>query len=212
MESMKLELILHSAQGLNNIKKMGTMNPYALIWIAGGNTGSDSKFKTNIAKNGGSNPVWDDALIEFEIEQDASMQENLILVCEIKHNGTVLDRTIGQVQVPLKHLCSEDASSGEKVSYPVMKPSGEVEGTIVLSYTIKNLAEQSNNTDASSPVVGRASSSASLEASDPLPTEPQQTNKSKNRLVRNVIRVSTLMANSLSIVGSSLTLSGGGGD
>ncbi|KAI3508882.1 hypothetical protein L1887_23902 [Cichorium endivia] len=209
MEPIKLELILHSAQGLNNVKKMGTMDPYAVIWIAGNS--SDSKVKTNTAKNGGSNPVWD-ALFEFNIEQDATMQENLVLVCEIKHSGTVVDRNIGQVQVPLKHLLSEDAS-GEKVSYPVMTPSGGVEGMILISYKVKNLLEGSNS-DSSSPADEEASDTSSPakdEASDPLPKDPHQTNNRKNRLIKNVLHVSSVMANSLTIASSVFTLSAGGG-
>ncbi|KAL7585646.1 hypothetical protein Lser_V15G44583 [Lactuca serriola] len=202
MESVKLELILHSAQGLNNVKKMGTMDPYAVIWIAGNN--SDSKVKTNTAKNSGSNPVWD-AHVEFNIEHDASMQENLILVCEIKHSGTVVDRNIGKVQVPLKHLLSVGASE-EKVSYPVMTSSGAVEGTIILSYTVKNLQE--SIAGSSSSTDEEPSDPLPEEPSDPVPNEPHQTKKSKNRLIKNVLHASTAMANSLAIVSSALTLSG----
>ncbi|PWA42155.1 calcium-dependent lipid-binding (CaLB domain) family protein [Artemisia annua] len=128
MESCKLEIVLHSGKSLNNIKNFGTMDPYVVVWISGG--GKDTKpLKTEVAKRGGSFPVWNYSM-DFNI---SSMNNNYTLFCEIKHDGHMVDRNIGQVQIPFKDLLAGD-TFGENVSYPVKISSGEVKGEIILSH------------------------------------------------------------------------------
>ncbi|PWA55883.1 protein SRC2 [Artemisia annua] len=104
------------------------MDPYVVVWISGG--GKDTKpLKTEVAKRGGSFPVWNYSM-DFNI---SSMNNNYTLFCEIKHDGHMVDRNIGQVQIPFKDLLAGD-TFGENVSYPVKISSGEVKGEIILSH------------------------------------------------------------------------------
>lgn len=127
--SRKLELILHSANDLQDVKVFGTMDPYATIWIAEGGIVSKTH-KTDVAKKAGSFPVWNHRMV-FNVNYP--LKTNCILFCEINHDGKLLDRKIGEVQVPLTEFLAGDGSS-KKVSYPVKTESGEVKGDIVVSY------------------------------------------------------------------------------
>ncbi|KAI3703346.1 hypothetical protein L1987_73343 [Smallanthus sonchifolius] len=128
MESRRLEIVLHSAKDLCDVKRFGTMDLYANVWFAGGGIVSETR-KTPIAQNSGSCPVW-----EFPIEFDSvPMKTDNVLFCEIQHDGTLFDRKIGEVQVPFKDLLDGDGSR-KNVRYPVKIPSGEVMGLIILSH------------------------------------------------------------------------------
>ncbi|KAL4566561.1 hypothetical protein LXL04_030678 [Taraxacum kok-saghyz] len=140
MASMKLKLTIHSAKDLNNVKYMGTMSPYAIISMA-----NNGKFRTSTAMNGGLNPIWNES-VEFNINQDECMKGNQVIIFDIYHGGIVFDRTIGQVQVPLKHLLLKHAC-GEKVNYPVTSASGGEEGSIIISYILSIVSEGSKVVD-----------------------------------------------------------------
>lgn len=128
MESHKLEITLHSAKGLLDVKFFGTMDPYAIVWIAG--DGKESKPRTTaVAKKGASSPIWN-CPMQFNL---VPMDNNYILFCEIKHDGKLFDRKIGQVQVPFADLLAGNAS-GEKISYLVKTSSGEESGEIIVSH------------------------------------------------------------------------------
>ncbi|KAJ0451873.1 putative C2 domain-containing protein [Helianthus annuus] len=140
MESRTLEIVLHSAKDLYDVKFFGTMDPYATLWIDGGGGGAQEVFKqykTNVAKKAGTCPVWDYRM-EFQLH---SMSSNYSLFCEIQHDGKLFDRMIGEVQVPFKDLLA----SKQKARYPVKRPSGEVQGEIILSQ--KLLDEVISNKD-----------------------------------------------------------------
>ncbi|KAD4586164.1 hypothetical protein E3N88_23765 [Mikania micrantha] len=125
--SNNLEIVLHSAKNLFDVKNFGTMDPYAMIWITGGGVMSEI-YKTNVAKNAGSCPVWDYPIL---LKVDP-MIKNYTLFCEIQHHGKLIDRKIGEVQVPFTELLAGDGSR-TRVSYPVKTCSGEVKGEIIIS-------------------------------------------------------------------------------
>ncbi|KAM0069632.1 putative C2 domain-containing protein [Helianthus debilis subsp. tardiflorus] len=128
MESRRLEIVLHSAKDLYNVKHFGTMDPYAMVWFAGGGMVSEIR-TTAVARKAGSCPVW-----EFSMEYEAvPMKNDYILFCEIQHDGKLLDRKIGEVQVPFTELLAGDASR-KNARYPVKIESGEVMGSIILSH------------------------------------------------------------------------------
>ncbi|KAM0056048.1 putative C2 domain-containing protein [Helianthus debilis subsp. tardiflorus] len=128
MESRTLEIVLHSAKDLYDVKFFGTMDPYATLWIDVVGGGAQEVFKSKVAKKAGTCPVWDYRM-EFQLH---SMNSNYSLFCEIKHDGKLFDRMIGEVQVPFKDLLA----SKQKARYPVKTPSGEVQGEIILSHKL----------------------------------------------------------------------------
>ncbi|KAD4586162.1 hypothetical protein R6Q59_035491 [Mikania micrantha] len=125
---MELEITLHSAKNLYDVKNFGTMDPYAMIWITGGGVKSEI-YKTNVAKNAGSCPVWDYHIL-FKLAEP--MINDYILFCEIQHDSKLFDRKIGEVQVPFTELLAGDCPR-TRVSYPVKTQSGEVKGEIIIS-------------------------------------------------------------------------------
>ncbi|KAL8231970.1 hypothetical protein R6Q57_001748, partial [Mikania cordata] len=126
--SNNLEIVLHSAKNLFDVKFFGTMDPYAMIWITGSGVMSEI-YKTNVAKKAGSCPVWDYPIL-FKI--DPMMIKNYTLFCEIQHDGKLSDRMIGEVQVPFTELLAGDGPR-TRVSYPVKMCTGEVKGEIIIS-------------------------------------------------------------------------------
>ncbi|MFS7955110.1 putative C2 domain-containing protein [Helianthus anomalus] len=107
MASRRLEIVLHSANDLYDVKHFGTMDPYAMLWVAEGGRGVVSEqCKTEVAKKAGSCPVWNYPM-RFQLE---SRKNSYILFCEIKHGGKLFDRKIGEVQVPFTDLLAGDAS------------------------------------------------------------------------------------------------------
>ncbi|XP_022023715.1 protein SRC2-like [Helianthus annuus] len=113
MASRRLEIVLHSANDLYDVKHFGTMDPYAMLWVAEGGRGMVSEqCKTEVAKKVGSCPVWNYPM-RFQLKPT---NNSYILFCEIKHD-----------------LLAGDASR-EKVGYPLRTPSGEVKGEIILSH------------------------------------------------------------------------------
>ncbi|GJS48270.1 calcium-dependent lipid-binding family protein [Tanacetum coccineum] len=108
MESCKLEIFIHSGKGLTDVKHFGTMDPYVLVWLAGEYERSPV-YRTQTAIKGASCPVWN-LRVEFNI---ASRHKNYTLFCEIKHDGTFLDRDIGQVRII---ILSHTISLGENVT------------------------------------------------------------------------------------------------
>ncbi|PWA85242.1 calcium-dependent lipid-binding (CaLB domain) family protein [Artemisia annua] len=152
MKFSKLEIVLHSGKSLDDVKIFGTMDPYVVVWISGG--GKETKaLKTEVAKRGGCFPVWNYSM-HFNI---SSTNNNYILFCEIKHAGHIVDRDIGQVQIPFKDLLAGDAS-GVNVSYPVKIWSGEVQGEIVLSHKFSR--PEVNKKDSSGKVADRPKKTA----------------------------------------------------
>ncbi|KAI3678254.1 hypothetical protein L6452_37539 [Arctium lappa] len=150
MVSQKLKIILHSAKGLSQLHVLGTMDPYAVVWIAG--DGKDTKpCKTAVARNAASSPVWD-CPMEFDV---FPIHNNHILFCEIKHDGKLIDKKIGEVQVPFTDLLAGDAS-GEKVSYPVKTSSGEVKGEIILSHKFSERIDDKDCTNTGTGTVADA--------------------------------------------------------
>ncbi|KAL8251796.1 hypothetical protein R6Q59_035489 [Mikania micrantha] len=126
--SNNLEIVLHSANNLFDVKFFGTMDPYAMIWITRGGVIMSKIYKTDVAKKAGSCPVWDYPIL-FKIDP---MIKNYTLFCEIQHDGTLIDRKIGEVQVPFTELLAGDGPRS-RVSYPVKTCSGEVKGEVIIS-------------------------------------------------------------------------------
>ncbi|XP_076909645.1 uncharacterized protein LOC143566998 [Bidens hawaiensis] len=150
MESCKLEIVLHSAVDLLDVKVFGTMDPYAMLWITNSYGGLSSvQYKISVAQNAGCNPVWNSSM-QFEV---GSMTNSYNLFCEINHDGTLFDRKIGEVRVPFTNLLAGNAF-GEKVSYPLKLDTGEVVGKIILSHKFSNPAVMSSGANNTSKVSG----------------------------------------------------------
>ncbi|KAI3780039.1 hypothetical protein L2E82_09897 [Cichorium intybus] len=93
MECAELTLVIHYAKDLKDVKHLGTMDPYAVVWIAGYGKESE-KVTTPVSQKRGCYPEWDYS-IKFHI---VPMKREYSLFIQIKHDGTIIDRHIGEVE------------------------------------------------------------------------------------------------------------------
>ncbi|KAL7587548.1 protein SRC2 [Lactuca sativa] len=133
MESAELTLVIHYAKDLKDVKHFGTMDPYAVVWIAG--YGKESqKITTPVAEKAGCYPEWNYS-VKFHI---VPVKREYSLFIQIKHEGAMFDRYIGEVEVPFADLLDADASIGKR-SYRLSIPSGEKKGEIIFAHQFSKL-------------------------------------------------------------------------
>ncbi|CAI9266103.1 unnamed protein product [Lactuca saligna] len=94
MESADLTLFIHYANDLKDVKHFGTMSPYVVVWIAGYGMESQ-KITTPVAEKAGCYPEWEYP-VKFHI---VPVKREYSLFIQIKHDGTMFDRHIGEVEV-----------------------------------------------------------------------------------------------------------------
>ncbi|KAL7596196.1 hypothetical protein Lser_V15G29575 [Lactuca serriola] len=146
MESAKLEIVIHCAKGLKNVKHLSSMNPYAAVWIAGDGELSKPQ-ETHVAEKGHCNPTWECSM-HFNI---ISINTKSILCFKIIHRGLLTKRKIGEVQVPFTVLLAGDARECCKAIYQVTIPSGKKQGEIIVSHKFSEFAVSSSKDDGSGP-------------------------------------------------------------
>ncbi|XP_076952436.1 protein SRC2 homolog isoform X2 [Bidens hawaiensis] len=128
MTQIPLELKLMSAKGLNKVNFIGNMAVYAVVYITGNGKKQDQKQKTGVDKDGDSNPTWNHPM-KFTIDEHAALQNRLTLVVDIKAEGLLMDKDVGEVHVPVMELMDGYSVGGKPlqfVSYQVRKPKGEL--------------------------------------------------------------------------------------
>ncbi|KAI3516050.1 hypothetical protein L1887_14959 [Cichorium endivia] len=133
MEPAELTVVIKNGKDLKDVKHLGTMDPYAVVWIAGCGKESE-KVTTPVSQKRGCYPEWDYP-IKFHI---FPMKTDYSLFIQIKHDGTMFDRHIGEVEVPFADLLKPNASKGN-VNYRLSRPSGKKKGEIILSHEFSKL-------------------------------------------------------------------------
>ncbi|GKB03798.1 SRC2-like protein [Tanacetum coccineum] len=132
MECRTLDLTLRSATGLKNKSIFGKSDVYAVVSILG----THSKLRTPVDKHGGSKHTWNYPM-KLTIDEALWQQNRLNLVIKIKAVGIFGDRTIGQVEVPIKELMEgikDDGKAMQETSYQVRVKSGKSRGYVSFSY------------------------------------------------------------------------------
>jgi hypothetical protein len=136
MENRTLEINLISARDLKDVNHFSKMDVYAAVWLSG-DSQIKQKAKTNVDRNSGTSPSWNNFPMRFTFDESAANQNRLILVfklrCERSLGG---DKDVGEVYVPVKELLDYvgDGKSMQFVSYRVRKPSGKPKGALNFSY------------------------------------------------------------------------------
>lgn len=134
MEAAELTLVIHYAKDLKDVKYFGTMDPYAVVWIAG--CGNESKkVATPRAEKGGCYPEWQ-YTIKFHL---VPVMREYSLFIQIKHEGKMFDRHIGEVEIPFADLLNPIHTSIGKATYRLSIPSGEKKGEIIFSHEFSKL-------------------------------------------------------------------------
>ncbi|GLT94910.1 hypothetical protein SLE2022_126210 [Rubroshorea leprosula] len=129
MEYRPLEITLISAKDLKDVNLLSKMDVYAVVTINGD---TQTKQKTPVDKDCGSNPNWNHTM-KFTVDEAAANQNRLNFVIRLVSDRHFGDKDIGEVMVPIGELMH----SKEKVlSYNVRMPNGKVKGTLNLSFKI----------------------------------------------------------------------------
>ncbi|KAL3618613.1 hypothetical protein CASFOL_037695 [Castilleja foliolosa] len=132
MEYRPLHITLISADGLKDVKLFSKMDVYAEVSIAGY---PQSKKKTRVDKNCGTNPNWTDAHMEFMVDEPYLTKPGLSLLFQLKAEGSIgSDKVVGSVTVPVHDLFHPDAAKDKVVEYQLHRPSGKPKGSVKFSY------------------------------------------------------------------------------
>ncbi|KAF6135987.1 hypothetical protein GIB67_006879 [Kingdonia uniflora] len=127
-----LEITVISAKDLKDVNLFSKMDVYSVVSIVGD---ARSKQRTPVDKNCGSNPNWN-FTVKFTIDEAMAKQNRSILLFQIRAEGSLGDKDIGEVQVPVKELFDGfgEAKVPQFVSYQVRKSSGKAKGVLNFSY------------------------------------------------------------------------------
>ncbi|GLT94908.1 hypothetical protein SLE2022_126190 [Rubroshorea leprosula] len=129
MEYRRLEITLISAKDLQDVNLLYKMDVYAVVTINGD---TQTKQKTSVDKDCGSNPNWNHTM-KFTVDEAAANQNRLNFVIRLVSDRHFGDKDIGEVVVTIEELIY----SKEKVlSYNVRMPNGKVKGTLNFSCKI----------------------------------------------------------------------------
>ncbi|GFQ04061.1 hypothetical protein PHJA_002550000 [Phtheirospermum japonicum] len=135
MEYRPLHITLISADGLKDVKLFSKMDVYAEVSIAGY---PQSKKKTRVDKNCGTNPKWsdkDDAHMEFMVDEPYLTKPGLSLLFQLKAEASIgSDKVVGSATVPVHDLFHPDAAQDKVVEFQLHRPSGKPKGSVKFSY------------------------------------------------------------------------------
>ncbi|VFQ79254.1 unnamed protein product [Cuscuta campestris] len=135
MEFRTLELRIMSAKDLKKVTLFSRMKAYAAVSIFDRGVHPIQTFRTSVDRDGGSNPAWNFP-VKFTVDEAAARQDRLRLVFQIRCEGVIGDKNVGEVSVSVLELLDSPASAAGKqvVSYQVIRPSGKVKGQLTFSY------------------------------------------------------------------------------
>lgn len=127
-----LELTLISAKDLKNVNFIGKMDPYVVVYLS---DNPNTKQKTPVHQDGGTNPVWNYTM-RFTVDETAAYSAGKYLVLKIKHEQTLgSDKELGEVLVSLKELFdgAKGKDSLQNLTYQVRTSSGKPKGELRFS-------------------------------------------------------------------------------
>ncbi|PIN07907.1 hypothetical protein CDL12_19518 [Handroanthus impetiginosus] len=131
MEYRPLKITVIKAEGIKDVKLFSKMDVYAEVSIAGY---PQSKKRTFVDKNSGTNPKWNYKL-EFIVDEPYLTKPGLSLLFQLKDESTFgSDKEIGSVTVPIHELFRPDSNEDRVVEYQIHTPSGKPKGTLKFSY------------------------------------------------------------------------------
>ncbi|KAG0333527.1 hypothetical protein BG004_000796 [Podila humilis] len=127
--SSSLSIIVHNAQGLEDVETMGKNDPYVRLTLE--LQDKDAYKKTTVKKNAGRNAEWDERLIldNFHVDQDP------YLYVEVLESDTGIDPPIGFTAIPLSQVVNSP-NKATKAEYQLYTANGKEKGNIVLTIAV----------------------------------------------------------------------------
>ncbi|KAL4368420.1 hypothetical protein GQ457_05G016480 [Hibiscus cannabinus] len=142
MDWTSLELKLISCTNLKAFNFFHQISAYTVVSMVIINDNDKSKKKQHHKKHlqrqktsiqrGGRNPEWNH-LFQFDLQRET---HHLFLNFDVRLDGLV-DRTIGQVRLPLKVLIDEFSGVVRLLTYQVRDSDGKPNGLLKFSYKLK---------------------------------------------------------------------------
>ncbi|XP_041009368.1 protein SRC2-like [Juglans microcarpa x Juglans regia] len=134
MEYSTLELNVISARDIKDVKYLfSKMGVYVVVSLSG----NKQKTKTNVDRDGGTNPSWNFPM-KFIIDDSVAPKYLPTLEFKLRCSRTLGgDKDIGEVYVPIIELLNSTGDSKSNihyVSYQVTRPSGKPKGVLNFSY------------------------------------------------------------------------------
>ncbi|PQQ06472.1 hypothetical protein Pyn_06490 [Prunus yedoensis var. nudiflora] len=135
-----LEITIVSASDLKDVNMFSKMDVYAAVSVSGDPRNKKQKIKTPVAKDGGTNPKWNNYSIKFTLDEAALLHNRLTLNIKLVSERSLGDTKIGKVQIPLKELFDTLGGGDDQkkqikhVGYSVRTSSGKPRGSINFGY------------------------------------------------------------------------------
>ncbi|KAG0607886.1 hypothetical protein M758_8G062500 [Ceratodon purpureus] len=147
MAHRELQVTVISAQDLKNVRLSGrAMSPYAEVWIR---SSTVSKVQTGVDSGGGINPSWN-SVVKVPCEEELFRSGGAVTIA-LRHRGSICDKLIGTVTVPLSDLslqCRAADSNASREStlmtYQVRMRSGKPHGVLNISVLVGSLVKQAS--------------------------------------------------------------------
>eukprot|EP00252_Welwitschia_mirabilis_P003297 TRINITY_DN1338_c0_g1_i1.p1 TRINITY_DN1338_c0_g1~~TRINITY_DN1338_c0_g1_i1.p1 ORF type:complete len:295 (-),score=28.08 TRINITY_DN1338_c0_g1_i1:257-1141(-) len=141
METRQVEITVISARGLKKSNLFSKMKAYAVVTLRGAL--GDGRQRTAIDKENTTDPNWNH-LLKFIVNESDLQQGRLFLDVVIFSEGTLGDKEVAQVTIPLKDFASKPGTA-EFASYQLRKPSGKPKGTLNVSIKISEKNDSAQN-------------------------------------------------------------------
>ncbi|MCO5603964.1 hypothetical protein L7F22_058121 [Adiantum nelumboides] len=143
-----LEIRVERAEGLKDVKKIGTMHAYAVAWVQkpGASFSADQnaiKVMTRPDKQGGCNPLWNE-LVTLPVSADLAELHKSFIIFHIYTASMIMpdDTQVGSAVVPFADILRQVDHSGrpicmngapQPVTVAVQRPSLRYKGTLSFS-------------------------------------------------------------------------------
>lgn len=160
MESASIELKILSCKGLKAFNFFQKLTVYAVVSIVSGDPQrklkQEQQQRTPTDGEGDGDPEWNHGM-QFNLKKDVLEDcDNLLVQFDLKHEGGILfvDRTIGEVRVPLKDLLEESNGAVRFMSYEVRSTDGKPNGVLNFSFKVNGLRKFTESNSPGSHITG----------------------------------------------------------
>ncbi|KAE8663723.1 C-8,7 sterol isomerase isoform 1 [Hibiscus syriacus] len=170
-----LELKLISCKDLKAFNFFQKLSAYSVVSMVVINEQSKKKEehqkkylqrqKTSIER-GGKNPEWNH-VFEFDLRSLSPEETDHVFIKFDLRADVLVDRTIGEVRVPLKGLIDEFGGVVRYLTYQVRNSDGKPNGVLNFSYKLKGKIKTSGNHDSVKFVYGKMKPQAIESSSSP---------------------------------------------
>ena len=187
-----LEVVIESAQGLENVNHFTRMKPYAVVYMWDmKNNHRSSREESSADEEGGSNPRWN-FMVKFNIDIDMAEANRFALVVKLRSRRRThgaRDKDIGEVRVLIKEL--RDCAEGNERERRMIR-------------SVHTFSDGSTGTEQ-----GQGKLTFSYKFKEPTADNPTQLNFAKKKSIQQAIKKVTKLLGPVALGGMISGLTGG---